>query len=35
MFGAVIITFVITTLSMLVMFQYDSRKWQNRENARL
>lgn len=35
MFGAVIITFVITTLSMLVVFQYDSGKRQNRENARL
>ncbi len=35
MFGAVIITFVITSLGMLVLFQYDSGKKQTRENNRL
>lgn len=35
MFGAVIITFVITALSALALFQYDSGKKLNRENSRL
>lgn len=35
MFGAVIITFVITALLMLVMFFMDSAKKQSMENERL
>ena len=35
MFGAVIITFVITALLMLVMFFMDGAKKQSMENERL
>ena len=32
MFGAIILTFVITTLSMMVLFLYDSSRKQARDN---
>lgn len=35
MFGAVIITFTVTSLFMLVLFLYSTMKTQNTENERL